>query len=191
MRHLTRNYMYESIYSCLKQNDLFPIKGKILGISGIKNFYPFIDMRNIELIEQNYPEIDMQDISYEKNTFDCVISDQVLEHLEDPSQAINESYRVLKPGGIVIHTTCFLNYIHLYPKDFWRFSPESLKYLCRNFSQIFIAEGWGNRFAIILCFISDRFRLMKIPKTKYSIKRLVSTYNEHRYPIVTWIIARK
>ena len=183
--------MYQTISSCLKQNDLFPINGKILGVSGIKNFYPFIDRQNVELIEQNYPKIDMQNMSYEKNAFDYVISDQVIEHLESPAQAIDESYRVLKPGGLAIHTTCFLNYIHHFPQDFWRLSPDALRYLCRNFSEILISEGWGNRFAIILCFISDRFRFMNIPTTKWSIKRLIATYNECRYPIVTWIIARK
>jgi hypothetical protein len=50
MIHLTRYYMYQSVCSCLEQNDLFPIKGKILGVSGIKNFYPFINREHVELI---------------------------------------------------------------------------------------------------------------------------------------------
>jgi ubiquinone/menaquinone biosynthesis C-methylase UbiE len=183
--------MYTAIISCLKRNNLLPITGKILGISGIDNFYILIDRTNAQLEQTSYPEVDMQNMPYNDNTFDFVISDQILEHLEDPPTAINESYRVLKPGGIVIHTTCFLNYLHFFPQDLWRLSPDALRYICRHFSEILISKGWGNRFAIVLCFISNKFRFMKIPETKWSIKRLIATYNEHHYPIVTWIIARK
>jgi ubiquinone/menaquinone biosynthesis C-methylase UbiE len=170
---------------------LLPITGNILGISGIHNFHFLIDETDAQLEEASYPEVDMQTMPYNDNTFDFVISDQVLEHLESPPIAINESYRVLKPDGIVIHTTCFLNYLHCSPQDLWRFSPDALRYLCRHFSEVLICEGWGNRFAILLCFIGDVFRFMKIPSRKWSIRHLIATYNEYRYPIVTWIIAKK
>jgi len=183
--------MYRSINSFLQDCNLLPITGKVLGISGIDNFYPLIDKTDIQLEESSYPEVDMQAMPYKHNTFDFVISDQVIEHLEEPTQAINESYRVLKPGGIAIHTTCFLNYLHFFPRDLWRFSPDALRYLCRHFSEVLSCEGWGNRLAILLCFIADKFRLMKIPDTKWSIRHLIATYNEYHYPIVTWIIARK
>ncbi|UCG54657.1 MAG: class I SAM-dependent methyltransferase, partial [Dehalococcoidia bacterium] len=120
MTHLTRHYMYNHIRTCLDQHKLLPITGNILGISGITNFYNFMDMKRILLTEENYPEIDMQNMPYDENTFDFVISDQVIEHLEDPMLALNESHRVLKIGGIAIHTTCFLNYIHFCPQDLWR-----------------------------------------------------------------------
>jgi 2-polyprenyl-3-methyl-5-hydroxy-6-metoxy-1,4-benzoquinol methylase len=46
-----------------------------------------------------------------------VVSDQVLEHVVgDPQTAIDETLRVLRPGGIVIHTTCFMNPIHGAPE---------------------------------------------------------------------------
>lgn len=184
--HLTRYYMYTSIRDALKQ----PLKGMILGISGIKNFYPLIDMENSKLIEKEYPDIDMQELPFDGNTFDVVISDQVIEHLEDCQRAIRESHRVLKEGGIAIHTTCFINYIHPCPGDFWRFSPDALRYLCRDFSQVVHCGSWGNRAAILLCFLSDRLRLMSIPETR-GLRHFIATYNEERYPIVTWVIARK
>jgi len=186
MVHLTRYYMYKRIKECFKE----PINGKILGISGIENFRPLIS-KDAEVLDVHYPEVDMQSLPYKDNSFDFVISDQVIEHLENPKKAIEESYRVLKRGGIAIHTTCFMNYIHYCPKDYWRFSPDALRYLCKDFSEILQCEGWGNRIAILLCFISDKFRFMKIPETKWSIRRLIATYNEKRYPIVTWVVAKK
>ena len=182
--------MYKRIRECLKKNKLLPLDGKILGISGIDNFRPLIS-KKAEVIDTEYPEVDMQNLPFESNSFDYVISDQVIEHVKNPKKAIDESYRVLKRNGVAIHTTCFLNYIHFDPIDFWRFSPESLRYLCKDFSQILDYGGWGNRFAILLCFISERFRSMEIPDSKWSIRHLVATHNEMRYPIVTWIVARK
>jgi len=179
--------MYKRISEIFKK----PISGRILGISGIKNFYPLLDVENAELIEVEYPEVDMQNLPFNENTFDFVISDQVIEHLEDPQKAVNESHRVLKQGGIAVHTTCFINYVHPNPEDYWRFSLSALKYLCRGFSEVLQCEGWGNRVAILLCFISDRFRFMNIPETKWSVRHLIATYNERKYPIVTWVIARK
>ncbi len=187
MEHLTRFYMYKRISEYSKE----PMKGKILGISGIRNFYPFINMKDAELTELDYPEINMQNLPYKNDSFDFVISDQVIEHLKDPKKAILESYRVLKRGGIAVHTTCFMNYIHPCPEDFWRFSPDALKYLCTDFSEIIQCEGWGNRIAIILCLVSNRSRFLNIPESKISMRRKIATWNEKKYPIVTWIIARK
>jgi len=178
--------MYKKIRQFFKE----PIDGKILGISGIESFRSLIG-QTAEVLDIQYPEVDMQNLPYEDNSFDFVISDQVIEHLEDPKKAIGESHRVLKKGGIAIHTTCFINYIHPCPKDFWRFSPEALECLCKDFTEILQCEGWGNRIALLLCFLSDSLRFMRIPETKWSIRHLISTYNEERYPIVTWVVAKK
>ncbi|MBI5233964.1 MAG: class I SAM-dependent methyltransferase [Deltaproteobacteria bacterium] len=186
MPHLTRYYMYRQLGLFFKGR----ISGKILGISGIEGFHPFID-KNAEITDDRFPGIDMQDLPYKDNTFDYVISDQVLEHLDDPAKAVRESHRVLKKGGIGIHTTCFINPVHEAPKDLWRFSPEGLRIICKDFPEILMCEGWGNRVAILLCFVSNRFRLMNIPESKYSLRHLIATINEESYPIATWIIARK
>lgn len=183
--------MYNRIRTILKNNNLLPIRGKILGISGIKNFNPFIDRKKSEVIETNYPEVNMQDLPYSKNQFDFVISDQVLEHLEDPKMAIGESFRVLKRDGIAIHTTCFINYIHCWPEDYWRLSADALNFLCKDFTEILCFEGWGNRIAILLCMLSDKFRNTMIPEKKWSPRNFIARYNEEKYPIVTWVIAKK
>jgi SAM-dependent methyltransferase len=183
--------MYKRIRECLEKNHCLPIKGSILGISGIDSFYYLIDAEKGYLTEVTYPEIDMQCLPYKAYSFDFVLSDQVIEHVADVPRAIEESHRVLKRGGIAIHTTCFMNYIHPCPNDFWRFSCEALEFLCRRFSRILCCEGWGNRIAILLCFLSDRFRFARIPERKWSIRYQIANYNEKRYPIVSWIVAKK
>jgi hypothetical protein len=56
------------------------------------------DKSNIDLMGSAY------DIPAECETFDSAICNAVLEHLEEPEQAIRECYRVLKEGGIAIYT---------------------------------------------------------------------------------------
>jgi len=48
--------------------------------------------------------MDMASITFPDNTFDIVISNHVLEHVDNDSQAIREVHRVLSPGGIAIIT---------------------------------------------------------------------------------------
>jgi SAM-dependent methyltransferase len=47
-------------------------------------------------------------LNFADESFDFVMCDQVLEHVEgDPQLAFDETWRVLRPGGIAIHTTVF------------------------------------------------------------------------------------
>jgi SAM-dependent methyltransferase len=178
--------MYKRIAEYFKE----PMEGKILGISGIDNFRPLISS-NASVVDTSFPDVDMQELPYEDSTFDFVISDQVIEHVEEPKKAIIESHRVLKYEGTAIHTTCFLNGIHTYPRDYWRFSTDALEHLCEDFSKIIQSEGWGNRIAILLCFLGNRFRSLRIPDKGNNPLRMIATWNEKLYPIVTWIIAKK
>ena len=47
---------------------------------------------------------DVRELPYGNSVFDLVMTAHVLEHLVDPSVALNEMLRVLKPGGLLV--TC-------------------------------------------------------------------------------------
>jgi len=68
-------------------------------------------------------------VPVENGSFDCTICTAVLEHLEEPEQALRECYRVLKPGGVAIYSVPFIWHLHEEPRDFYRFSKHGLKYL--------------------------------------------------------------
>ena len=44
-------------------------------------------------------KMDVHDIPFELNTFDVVICNHVLEHVDDADKVMKEFYRVMKPGG--------------------------------------------------------------------------------------------
>jgi Methylase involved in ubiquinone/menaquinone biosynthesis len=50
-------------------------------------------------------QTDGASIPYADNTFDLVVSDNVLEHLERPAEVFTEVRRVLKPGGLFLFKT--------------------------------------------------------------------------------------
>ena len=50
-------------------------------------------------------EGDIQNLPYESSFFDAVVCFHVIEHVENPQQAIDEFERVLKPNGILVIET--------------------------------------------------------------------------------------
>jgi len=63
--------------------------------------------------------------------YGVVLMLELLEHVPDPPQAFKEAARILKPGGIFICTTPSCWPVHRHPKDYWRFLPDGLDYLCQ------------------------------------------------------------
>lgn len=62
----------------------------------------------------------------DENTADAVISTQVLEHVEHPESYLHESFRVLKPNGLLILSTHGYWHYHPHPTDFWRWTSSGL-----------------------------------------------------------------
>lgn len=81
------------------------------------------DKSNVDLFGTAY------EIPSNNESFDSAICTAVLEHLEEPEQALRECYRVLKPGGTAIYSVPFIWHLHEEPRDFYRYTKYGLKYL--------------------------------------------------------------
>jgi ubiquinone/menaquinone biosynthesis C-methylase UbiE len=68
--------------------------------------------------------MDITHIKYADNFFDLIICSHVLEHVIDDKKAMDEFYRVLKPGGLAILQTPLSNLQKTY-EDFSIVSPEA------------------------------------------------------------------
>lgn len=187
--HLTRHTMYEKL-SVLSEAWPASPSLKVLSVSGSELLCAVLRLDKSNLTSVKYPDVSLLKLPYESQAFDYVVADQVLEHIEgDPAEAFAEIHRVLKPGGIAVITTCFMNPVHMAPADFWRFTPNGLALLASRFSKVLQAGGWGNRMAVI--FVGLGLRFLRIPLQKWHPLNFLARANHPEWPIVTWVAAQK
>ncbi|TAK00955.1 MAG: class I SAM-dependent methyltransferase [Candidatus Manganitrophaceae bacterium] len=163
---------------------------KVLSISRSERLARLLGFADPQIIDASYPDYNILRLPFKEGEFDAVVSDQVLEHVEgDPQRAIDETFRVLKPGGLALHTTCFINPIHSGPNDYWRFTPDALKFLAAKHGEVIDVGGWGNPYVWLFVALGLRFEPM--PHARWHPAHWVATKNVRRWPIVTWILVKK
>ncbi|HVY68349.1 MAG TPA: methyltransferase domain-containing protein [Verrucomicrobiae bacterium] len=159
----------------------------------ISHSHPLCDLFRVPAegrVEANYPEHNILSLRFPDNEFDFVVSDFVLEHVEgNPEQAMEECRRVLKPGGVAIHTTAFNYHVHGAPNDYWRFTPSALAWLHRRFGQVIATGGWGNQWVWVMVYFG--LRKEGVPLARWHPFHRIATRNDRRWPITTWVVARK
>ncbi|MGI8549376.1 MAG: class I SAM-dependent methyltransferase [Dehalococcoidia bacterium] len=63
----------------------------------------------------------------EDQSFEGVLSTQVLEHVRDPGRYLSECFRVVRPGGRLLLSTHGIFAYHPDPADLWRWTCEGLR----------------------------------------------------------------
>ncbi|MBI4400189.1 MAG: class I SAM-dependent methyltransferase [Nitrospirae bacterium] len=88
---------------------------------------------------------------------------EVLEHLAEPALAINECYRALQPGGMLVITTPQYWHVHGHPSDFYRFTDAGLRHLCAS-AGFTVIDCWSRGGPVLILFhvirvnLSERWR---------------------------------
>ncbi len=188
--HVTRYTMYLELARLVPMPTRIS-ECKVLSISHSERLIDALGFQNAVIVDADYPEHNAVDLhAFEDSQFDYVLSDQVLEHVEgDPQRVFNESLRLLKPGGIAVHTTCFINPVHGFPSDFWRFTPEALVYLASGFSKVVASGGFGNRAIWLVSALG--LRMTPVPHMKWHPLHIIATKNNPKWPVSTWVVAQK
>ncbi len=138
----------------------------------VSSTFPKIKFKCVDLLNDNLP--------YPDNYFDVIYSKSFIEHFYYPEKIFEESYRVLKPNGLIITLTPEWNFIYKsFYEDFTHrtpFTKISLKdiHLINNFKEIEVESFkqlpalWGDKiykFPLFLLseltrfFMPDYFRL--------------------------------
>jgi SAM-dependent methyltransferase len=184
--HLTRYAMYQALEEAVDGRR----PRRVLSISHSEPLCEVVGWTGAEIVRANFPDVSILDLPYEDGSFDGLVCDQVLEHVAgDPQRAIDESARVLVPGGTLIQTTCFMNPRHD-TVDMWRFTPTALDLLARRAGLDVVAvDGWGNFTSVLACKVG--FRSLPIPDAEWNPVHRLATRTHPDWMISTWLVARK
>lgn len=129
---------------------------------GVKPYYPFFagvasEYVGVDVVENPAAELlgPVEALPVEDASFDVVLCTQVLEHCDDPAQAVRELRRVTRPGGRVLASTHGVQVYHPSPVDYWRWTHEGLRRLFEqngNWAALDVepAAGTGSALAMLL-----------------------------------------
>jgi SAM-dependent methyltransferase len=160
------------------QPALHRVKGNILDIGAgespwyewlpEKTFYVGLDVYSADKFGMTAARKDLiyydgKIVPFDASSFDVVLCVEVLEHVEEPVDFIEEIVRVLKSNGRLILTTPFSARRHHTPNDFQRYTREGLHYLLVKcgFEEIVIIER-GND----LCVIANKLLVVMLGLVK-------------------------
>lgn len=89
------------------------------------------------------------------NSIEAVICDTVIEHVEDPSLAVDEMRRVLVRGGLAYITFPFMYPFHASPNDFYRWTKVGFSKLLEGFEimELGVRSGVFSALAIHFCYL--------------------------------------
>jgi SAM-dependent methyltransferase len=75
----------------------------VIEINPAKNLSPFLKVLPKHALH-SFPQLDMQQMSFADSSIDVILHSDTLEHVPDSKTALEESRRVLKPGGHLFYT---------------------------------------------------------------------------------------
>lgn len=203
-----RHWCYEDIYNQLYAHQ---ITGNLKAIEFgslqpttpplriLKNIYG--DRIEVQ-VGRPYPEDDVMSFLPYGREYDFVIADQVLEHVEDPREAIFNLEMLLKPGGYLIVATPFLYPVHNCPVDVSRLTPYGMRLLFdtspdetgdyvipAKFDTVLV-NSWGGK-EIYRWWLDHLLDWVPIERAMAECPGFKTPEYGGNWPMIVWAIARK
>jgi SAM-dependent methyltransferase/uncharacterized protein YbaR (Trm112 family) len=122
---------------------------------------------------------DAHHLTFLCNSIDVIWLCAVLEHIQNPFQVMEEVYRVLKPGGLVLISVPFLQYLHASPHDYFRYTKYGIRSICSRFIEIESGPSYTGPLGTII-------KLVSIIPLMYFKNRIVKNALS---VIVSWIFS--
>lgn len=157
---------------------------------GQKPFYPFFkpycrSYIGTDITKDN-PMVDkvcpVEALDVADESADVVICLSVLEHVDDPAQAVRELFRVVRPGGVVFASTHGFFPWHPYPQDHWRWTQTGLPILFNKYGgfqsvQLFPTRGTISGIFFLLAHYSNMWASARRWRTMFR-RPLLMTLNK-------------
>jgi SAM-dependent methyltransferase len=115
---------------------LVPAAGRVLDYGCADQPYRRLLAEGTEYVPADLPGNPQADVEVQPDgtvplpddSFDAVLSTQVLEHVQDPATYLSECFRVLRPGGRMLLSTHGIMVWHPDPVDHWRWTCGGLRH---------------------------------------------------------------
>ncbi len=138
-----------------------PYKKMIQEESAISS-YVGVDIENNIYQDQMKPDSfwEGKNLPFQNNEYECAMLIEVLEHVPEPKQVLNEAYRILKNDGILLITVPFLWTLHDVPNDEYRYTPFALERMLQEVGfeviELETFGGWHASLASMLALYARR-----------------------------------
>lgn len=101
-----------------------------------------------DVLDRARPDIigDAMNIPFRDASVDAILATELMEHLSSPQIFLKEVARVLRENGTLILSVPFMEPLHEEPRDYYRFTPYSLRILFEQqgftIKQLWNKGGW-------------------------------------------------
>jgi SAM-dependent methyltransferase len=138
--------------------------GRVLDYGCADKPYRSFFADSVEYVGADLPDNPHADVTIDRDgrvgvaaeSFDAVVSTQVLEHVSDPAAYLDECLRVLRPGGRMLLSTHGMMVYHPDPVDLWRWTEAGLRTAVERAGfNVIHSEGIMGLAAVGLQFIQD------------------------------------
>ena len=114
-------------------------------------------------------------------SWDSILAFHVLEHCPDPFAVVGNIRAWLRPNGHACIAVPCAQRVHSYPGDYWRFMPEGLRVLFRDFSEVNVST-YGNPLTVVSNY-------MGLSHTELAAEEVDAAHPD--YPVLACVVARK
>jgi len=110
----------------------------------LNSHYVGIDLQegeNVDIVCDITKDFDELPKNVTKTKFQTIICCSVMEHVKDIFKAAENISRLTDTGGVLFISVPFIWEFHGYPSDYWRFTPEAVRYLFKDFDFDLLGEN--------------------------------------------------
>ncbi len=188
MRSMPRRMTDRVIRPFIRDSDL----GDVLEV-GVQNEpykYSFNTRKTIDIDPKFSPDVvgDIQNTKLRKEQFDTIIAIELLEHVRSPKSAADEMHRLLKRKGRAILSTRFTNRYHPIPKDYYRFTRDSIRDIFSSFDDVRIIPTGTAFHSAVQALLSTKMKYIVYPLSVLLSYWMKKDFN---FPLGYVIIAKK
>ena len=166
------------------------VRGRCLEIGGsLKNnwLYRFDvdEFRTLELEQSRVADDLVGDAAdrgvLDPESWDSILAFHVLEHCPNPFAVASNMCAWLRPNGHACIVVPCAQRVHNYPGDYWRFMPDGLRVLFRDFSEVNVST-YGNPLTVVSNYLA-------LSHTELLAEDMDAVHPD--YPVLACVVARK